>query len=283
MIRCSAVLALFLTLALFRPLSAEDEIIEDDDGNAIIRTVVKPDGNQDGQVTQPSRTDRTATERKVVDDRDREPPRRPSIPWTPAMFARTFSLGGELAKRVEYSYTNPFGDTVEWEPDVNDVIWFGGFSMRIFFSGSNWGIGFEGLYLDSAKIDNSLTYASQSYAGYGYYGNVFKPGTVTWFVKWLWDIDILFRIPIVPKLLVNGGAGLTMEAVTWVQEDLEGVSTDSGIETGEVGFNWKIGVEYFLDDVWSVTFDWKWQRWDSGNGKESTTIASLVGGIHMSF
>ena len=181
---------LFIALTAAGPLVAEEEIIEGDDGNAVIRQVDRDD--------------------------EREPPRRPSVPWTPKMFARTFSLGGELAKRVGYSYTNPFGDTVEWEPEVNDVIWFGGFSMRFFFSGSNWGIGFEGLYLDSAKIDNSMTYASSSYSGYGYYANVFKPGTMTWLVKWLWDFDILFRIPVVPGLLVNGGAGLTMEAVTWV-------------------------------------------------------------------
>lgn len=203
--------------------------------------------------------------------------------WRDQMLSRQLSVGLELAHRLGYSYTNPAGEEVDWKAGVNDITWFAGFNARYFFGKSYWGIGFEGLILDFDTIEGSSTSISSGYNGYGYYTHILQVNTETTIVKWLIDLDLLFRFPVTPKILVNGGAGLSFDMVTWSTKDSSGNKLAEDAELGDVGFNFKVGGEYFIDDSWSVTLDWKWQTWKTGIGKESYTIHSLVAGVHMSF
>jgi len=203
--------------------------------------------------------------------------------WKDKMLSRQLSIGLELAHRLGYSYTDPAGNETEWQPGVNEITWFGGFNFRYFFPKSNWGVGFEGLVLDMETLNSTDTSVTSGYDGYGYYTYIYQTNTETTLIKWLVDIDLLFRFPVTPKLLVNGGVGFTIDVVTWTQKDSNGNELNKGSEVGDVGFNFKIGGEYFLDEVWSVTLDWKWQTWASGIGEESYTIHSIVAGVHLSF
>ena len=211
-------------------------------------------------------------------------PTRAKSNWQDKILSRQLSIGVELAHRLGYSYTSPAGQKVDWEPGVNEITWFGGFNARYFFQKSYFGVGFEGLVLDIEKISGSSTSISTGYDSYGgQYTFIYQTGTETTFIKWLWDIDFLFRYPVTPKLIANAAIGLTMEAVTWDAKNSAGTSLDSGTEIGDVGFNWKIGAEYFLDEVWSINVDWKWQTWASGIGEEKFTIFSFVAGVNLSF
>ena len=203
--------------------------------------------------------------------------------WKDKMLSRQLSIGLELAHRLGYSYTDPAGNETEWQPGVNEITWFGGFNFRYFFPKSYWGVGFEGFVLDMETVTSTDISVAQGYTGQGYYTYILQTGTETTYIKWLVDIDLLFRFPVTPKLIVNGGAGFTFDMVTWTQKDLSGNELNKGSEIGDVGFNFKIGGEYFLDEVWSVTLDWKWQTWASGIGEESYTIHSIVAGVHLSF
>jgi hypothetical protein len=49
-----------------------------------------------------------------------------------------------------------------------------------------------------------------------------------------------------------------------------------------LGYNFKIGVEYFINSIYSITADWKWQSWKTGVGSEKITISSVVVGIAVS-
>lgn len=203
--------------------------------------------------------------------------------WKDKMLSRQLSGGLELAHRLGYSYTDPSGQETEWQPGVNDITWFGGFNLRYYFPKSYWGIGFEGLVLDVDTLTSTSTSVSTGYNGYGYYTYIFQTSAETTIIKWLVDIDALFRFPVTPKFLITGGVGFTLDVVTWTAKDrATGTELDSGSDVGKIGYNLKVGAEYFLDDMWSVTLDWKWQTWDSGIGKESYTINSIVAGVHVS-
>jgi hypothetical protein len=100
------------------------------------------------------------------------------------------------------------------------------------------------------------------------------------------DIDLLFRLPLIPRLLLNAGAGLTFECMYYtVSRVTKGVSgsqnIDSGFDGSQPGYNIKIGVEFFLDakERLSVTADSTLQYWRSGFGKEKFRIYIVSVGL----
>jgi len=200
-----------------------------------------------------------------------------SADWRKIPYSRFVSLGAELAHRIRYEHEGPSGDSMSWTPgDDGEITWFGGIVYRMFFGG-NWGFGFEGLIMDYHKIRGNAGYA---YTGLGgYQGYIMVEGYDTTVMRWLCDFDLLYRYPLTPKILLNAGAGLSMDAVTWETKDRLGEKIASGSEVGALGFNLKLGVEYFVSTYWSITLDWKWQTWRTGAGGEKFTISSIVAGL----
>ena len=190
--------------------------------------------------------------------------------WREPLYSRIFSMGFEVAKRLRYDHTDEHGLVTSWAAGADgDMAWFAGCNFRVFFGGK-WGIGVEGLVLDVDKTRESV--------GYGYYGG-FSYDYETTTTKMLWDFDLLYRHPLTPRLLVNAGIGLTLNATTWSTKDSNGNELESRSETGDVGFNWKLGAEYFIGSMWSLTLDWKWHTFGTGIGREKSKISSIVAGI----
>jgi hypothetical protein len=202
------------------------------------------------------------------------------INWRAPLYSRTVSAGLELAHRLEYSYRDPNGYDTSWSSKYgSEIDWFFGFNLRVFF-GDNWGIGIEGLVMDYALVKGDSSY---SYWDAGdYYGYLVVPGYETTIIKWLVDFDILYRLPLTPRFLLNAGIGLTVDATTWETKDGYDNKIASGTVAGDIGYNWKLGAEYFTNDLWSLTLDWKWQTWKSGVGQEKYSIFSIVMGVNVS-
>ena len=191
--------------------------------------------------------------------------------WRTPLYNRFFALGFEVARRLRCEYTDPSGLVTNWAPGtVGEPTWFAGFNMRVFFGGK-WGVGIEGIVLNTEKIREGVG------NGYWHYGDYYEYETTV--IQWLWDFDILYRYVLTPRVLVNAGAGFTLDVTSWATKDSAGNELRSGGEVGDVGYNWKIGVEYFIGNMWSITLDWKWQTFGRGGGQEKYKISSLVAGI----
>ncbi|MDR2733333.1 MAG: porin family protein [Spirochaetota bacterium] len=208
--------------------------------------------------------------------------RKPDTGWRDTLYSRILSGGVEVAHRTRYAYTDPGGESMHWASgDLGDITWFFGFNARMFL-GKNWGVGLEGLIMNVATAQGSSGYQYTSYGGYHYYLGI--PGCQTTIIKWLCDLDILYRYALTPRFLANAGAGLTMDARTWDTTEIRsGEKVDSGVEIGNMGYNFKLGVEYFIDEKYSITADWKRQHWGTGVGSEKYSISSVVVGVSMSF
>jgi len=207
--------------------------------------------------------------------------RKPSYDWRAPLYDRVVSLGLEVAHRLRYAYISPGGASMTWASgDVGDITWFFGFNLRMFL-GKNWGIGLEGLVMDFDTIKGDYSYPYTSYGGYHTYLGM--PGYETTLIKWLCDLDILYRYALTPRLLVNAGAGITLDARTWDTKTSGGDDVDSGVEVGNIGYNFKFGVEYYISETYSITADWKRQHWGTGVGSEKYSISSVVVGVSMSY
>jgi hypothetical protein len=207
--------------------------------------------------------------------------RKPSYDWRVPLYDRVISLGLEVAHRLRYAYTSPGGASMNWASgDAGDITWFFGFNARVFL-GNNWGIGLEGLVMDFDTVKGDYSYPYTSYGGYHTWLGM--PGYETTIIKWLCDIDLLYRYALTPRLLVNAGAGITMDARTWDTKSFSGDDVDSGVEVGNIGYNFKFGVEYFIGETYSITVDWKRQHWGTGVGSEKYSISSVVVGVSMSY
>lgn len=95
------------------------------------------------------------------------------------------------------------------------------------------------------------------------------------------DFNILLRFRVGRSLTVNGGIGYSQYATTW--ED----STYSDTEWGKLGFNVKLGAEYFVTRNISITGDLKYtfftyDNYDPGISTDQITYRhySVVLGVH---
>lgn len=202
------------------------------------------------------------------------------------LYNHMLSGGLQFAQRLTYGYTGPDGVSTEWKADASQAInQLYGFNFRIFpFMRGRLGIGLEGFLLDYFNERSETTTEYVGYDSYGYYQYIYTTGWTTEYYKWLMDLDVLYRLPLSPTLLVNGGAGITYELVqVHAVPDNPSLATVDESFTGNFGFNLKVGGELLLGGGLSATIDWKWQTWASGVGKEQFTIFTVIAGVHMWF
>jgi hypothetical protein len=184
-----------------------------------------------------------------------------------------FFAGLELAKRAAYDYVDPKGAGTSWPAfEGSHTTWLFGFNLRKYFGG-NFGLGMELLFMH-ANTERAPFSA--------------PPGTLHYFeatfTPFLIDFDLLFRVPLLQRLLLNFGAGFTFECMFYKVREYSGSSKevlDRGSVGSQPGYSLKIGIEFFLDaqERWSVTLDSKLQRWKSGFGQEKFTINTVGAGL----
>lgn len=195
--------------------------------------------------------------------------------WKAKLLNKQLFVGLELAQRMTYTYTDAGGASTSMDADqVNEVNQFFGINARYYFPQSRWGVGFEALLMDHVSGDDVSYYET-------YWGSTYASYSSFDIYRWLVDIDLLFRTPLTPRLMLTAGAGLTYQVVTWAVSD--GFSEETGsYAEGSYGLNAKVGAEFFLNDMISATLDVKWHWWNTGVGDEQMMITSVVAGVHIS-
>lgn len=195
--------------------------------------------------------------------------------WKARMLNKQLFVGLQLAQRMTYTYTDAGGGSTSVDADeINEVNQFFGFNARYYFPQSRWGVGFEALLMDHVSGSDTAYYET-------YWGSTSYTYNSFDIYRWLVDVDLLFRTPLTPKIMLNAGAGLTYQVVTW--EVTDGSYTDSGsYAEGSYGLNAKVGAEIFFSDMISGTIDVKWHWWNTGVGEEQLMITSVVAGVHIS-
>jgi len=190
-----------------------------------------------------------------------------------AELSHDFFAGLEIAKRVTYEYMDTFGKSKTWPAfEGSDTTWLFGFNLRKYFGGS-LGLGFEMLFMHSRTERDPFS----------------APGSRQYYevsiTPFLADFDLLFRLPLLPRLLLNAGTGLTFECMFYTVREVYGGFSGEVVESGsggsQPGYNLKIGAEFFLDknERLSVTLDGKLQLWKSGFGREKFTIFTVGAGL----
>ena len=106
--------------------------------------------------------------------------------------------------------------------------------MKYFFYGSNFGVGMDGVFMDSYKQPYTA-------AGNAPAEGAEPAGTAT-VTQWLFDINAYYRYPLFRSLNLLGGAGLTCNYVDM------GEIPNKKDEFSAAGWNVKAGVEFFIAD-----------------------------------
>jgi hypothetical protein len=201
--------------------------------------------------------------------------------WKEQALSSKMSFGIFLQQRLSYGYTDPAGISQEWDADsVQAVNRFFGMNFKYFMTPS-LGFGIDMMLLDWASYTEQQVSTGSGYDQYGYYTYIQSTTAKVDISKWLIDLDLIYRMAITPKILLNGGIGLTYEVLYWTVDT--GYSIEKGSESGDmVGFNLKLGGEYKLDEMFSISGDWKWQYWPTGVGDEKYSIFSFAVGLNIS-
>ena len=174
---------------------------------------------------------------------------------------KTLSVGLLGSANMKTDVLDSNDDVIQSIEDEAKTV-HGGLSVRFFpFMGGKLGAGMDIIYLQSFSIGNFDI------------------------IDYMVDFNLLLRFKVGRRLTVNGGIGWSQYLSTW--EDT--VWGDTGSEWGKLGFNVKVGAEYFFARNWSITGDFKWthftyENWDSTLaplGEEITyRYLSFVVGVH---
>lgn len=92
---------------------------------------------------------------------------------------------------------------------------------------------------------------------------------------WQFDVDILLRLPLGKKLTANAGLGYSQYVISFKNGD--------DPWTSDLGYNLKLGAEYFLSRNLSLSGEFKWTWWEYVDGSSQTvtdTFLSFQIGLH---
>lgn len=182
----------------------------------------------------------------VAQDYDEPAPGRRRRGWSP--LSTTLSIGLIASYNLEYKVEDSAGNEIGGG-DMNDS--YVGLSGRFYaLMGGKLGIGLDMILLDSYDDGTYMSYL------------------------WQVDVDILLRVPLTRRLLATAGIGYSQMIATFEDPALDSESSD-------VGYNLKLGAEYFLSRSISITGEFKWTRWDID--PYTYTILSFQAGVHYSF
>ena len=187
--------------------------------------------------------------------------------WRADALEKTLSVGVGFWRALwsEVTYDNGFVAQYKYSnPD-----WLFSLGAKLFFYESNFGVGLDAILMDKTSVDypDGLMPVTNDPITAG-------SATIT---QWLVDIDLYYRFPLIPKLNLIGGAGLTYNYVN------SGDHPYMEDTTSGVGWNLKLGAEYFVDDSISVSLYWTLHNFERGaevagaqNQNAQVTLTSLL-------
>lgn len=189
--------------------------------------------------------------------------------WRADALEKTLSVGVGFWRALwsEVTYDNGFVAQYKY----SDPDWLFSLGAKLFFYESNFGIGLDAILMDKTSVDYP--------AGTMPVPVTLDPiaaGSAT-ITQWLVDIDLYYRFPLIPNLNLIGGAGLTYNYVN------SGDHPYMEDTTSGVGWNLKLGAEYFVDDSISVSLYWTLHNFERGaevagaqNQNAQVTLTSLL-------
>lgn len=187
--------------------------------------------------------------------------------WRAKALERTLSVGIGFWRALwsEVTYDNGYSAQYKYSnPD-----WLFSLGGKLFFYESNFGVGLDAILMKSDKIDYPAGTMPVT-------GDAYAAGTAT-ITQWLADIDLYFRYPLIPNMNLIAGAGLTYN---YVNSSDHPQMEDS---TSGVGWNIKLGGEYFFVDSVSAALYWTFHSFERGaevagsvNKNASVKLTSLM-------
>ena len=188
--------------------------------------------------------------------------------WRAKALERTLSVGIGFWRALWSEVTYDNGYTAQYK--YSDPDWLFSLDAKLFFYESNFGVGLSAIMMDSKKLDYAadlVTYPD---------GSMNLAGTAT-LTYWLADLDLYYRFPLIPGMNLIGGAGLTYSYID------TGDHPQMDDSTSGVGWNIKLGAEYFFADSISVSLYWTYHSFERGaevagsaNKNASVKLTSLM-------
>ena len=191
--------------------------------------------------------------------------------WRADALEKTLSVGVGFWRALwsEVTYDNGFVAQYKY----SDPDWLFSLGAKLFFYESNFGIGVDAILMDSYKQDFEEYDQLNPVTGLTEY---YPAGSAT-ITQWLVDLDIYYRFPLIPNLNLIAGGGLTLNYVNTGDHPYLGDSSDG------VGWNAKLGAEFFVDDSISVSLYWTLHNFERGaevagsqNQNAQVTLTSLL-------
>ena len=187
--------------------------------------------------------------------------------WRADALEKTLSVGVGFWRALwsEVTYDNGFVAQYKY----SDPDWLFSLGAKLFFYESNFGVGVDAILMDKASVEypaGAMPVTKDPIAA--------GSATIT---QWLVDFDLYYRFPLIPNLNLIGGGGLTYN---YVNSGDHPYMEDS---TSGVGWNLKLGAEYFVDDSISVSLYWTLHNFERGaevagsqNQNAQVTLTSLL-------
>lgn len=181
------------------------------------------------------------------DDDDEYAPRRRRPGWRSQALSRTLSINLGLWAALEAKIaTDRAVYTIK--PEEPDYLFSIG--AKLWFYRSNWGIGVDAVLLDTETFEENTTYIY--WDGYGWaedsYTETFS------YQKWMIDLNLYYRWPIIRSLQAIGGVG-----VTFIRHVYDG-APDQDDYSFSAGYNLKLGGELFVARSFSVSMIFTWHH-----------------------
>jgi opacity protein-like surface antigen len=159
------------------------------------------------------------------------------VDWRAESLARQTSVGLGIWRAYWAAVDYTSGNREQYLFD--DPSYMFSVGAKYFFYGSNFGLGLDGVLMESH---------TEPYEGFRdpFSGEWHPAGNAT-VTQWLLDINAYYRYPLFYFLNLVGGAGMTCSLVDY------GDKPNTKPSTSAAGWNAKVGAEFFISDIVSVS------------------------------
>jgi hypothetical protein len=172
--------------------------------------------------------------------------------WRDESLARQLSIGAGVWRAYWGKVTYEGGNEQAYLFDASYLFSIG---TKYFFYGQYFGIGLDGILMESH---------TEPYEGY-YAGGTYHDGGKTTVTQWLFDLNAYGRYPLFYFMNIVGGVGLTCNYVDM------GDMPDSKDKFSLAGWNAKLGVEFFVTYEFSISLFATYHSF-----KRGATVAGMV-------
>ncbi|MDR2733332.1 MAG: outer membrane beta-barrel protein [Spirochaetota bacterium] len=174
------------------------------------------------------------------------------VDWREESLARQLSVGAGVWRAYWADVTYDGGNKEQYIFDPTYMVSVG---AKYFFYGSNFGLGLDGVLMESHK---------EPYPAFNDPAGNAHPAGNAIVTQWLLDINAYYRYPIFYFLNLMGGAGLTCSFVDY------GEMPKVKSSTSAAGWNIKLGAEFFVSDIVSLSLFGTYHSFNKG---------AVIGGV----